>query len=96
VCAMLFSILAAFTRKTQARSSKLSHVFNSPRRIPAGRAMTARAIGLLALPLLALTAEHSFAAASAGCNLGGFSLLGLSGKQRGVVPAGSVPNSCDS
>ena len=93
MCAMLFSILAAFTRKTQARSSKLSHVFNSPRRIPAGRAMTARAIGLLALPLLALTAERSFAAASAGCNLGGFSLLGLSGKQRGVVPAGSVPNS---
>ena len=54
--------------------------------------MSARAIWLLALSLIAVTADRSFAAASAGCDGGGFALLGLSGNQRGAVPAASVPN----
>ena len=55
--------------------------------------MRARTIGLLAVALLAVAVDRSFAAASAGCEGGGFSLLGLSGNQRGSVPAALVPNS---
>ena len=44
--------------------------------------------------LLTMTGvNRTFAAASAGCQGGGFTLLGLSGNQRGAVPAGSVPGS---
>src|SRR6267378_4549645 len=88
---MLFSNLIAFTRKTRARSCTLSRVFG-PSRISGRRAMSARAIWLLALSLIVVTADRSFAAASAGCDGGGFALLGLSGNQRGAVPAASVPN----
>jgi hypothetical protein len=86
---MLSTILLALTRRKPARSSKLSRVPH----IPVWLSMRARAIGILALALLAVTADRSFAAASAGCDGGGFSLLGLSGNQRGAVPAGSVPSS---
>jgi hypothetical protein len=48
---------------------------------------------LLALVLVTLAAERSFAASSRGCVGGGFTFLGLSGNQRGVVPAGVVPSS---
>lgn len=41
---------------------------------------------------MAASMGHSFSAASAGCNEEGFTLLGLSGKQRGTVPAAAVPN----
>src|SRR5882762_6510799 len=71
---MLSTILLALTRRKPARSSKLSRVPH----IPVWLSMRARAIGILALALLAVTADRSFAAASAGCDGGGFSLLGLS------------------
>ena len=37
--------------------------------------------------------DRSFAAASAGCDGGGFTVLDISGDQRVTVPAGSVPSS---
>jgi hypothetical protein len=44
--------------------------------------------------LLMMTAvERSFAASSAGCDGGGFTVLGIFGNQRVTVPAGSVPSS---
>ena len=85
----MFSILDALKRKGRARSSGLSRVSN----ISFWRAMRGRAIGLFAIGLTTMTANDLFAAASAGCVGGGFSLLGLSGNQRGAVPAASVPGS---
>ncbi len=55
--------------------------------------MRIRAIGMLVLGLLMTMADRSFAASSAGCVGGGFTLLGLSGNQRTSVPANSVPSS---
>ncbi len=50
--------------------------------------------GAAVLALLMMAAvDRACAAASAGCTGGGFTLLGLSGNQRGSVPAGSVPGS---
>jgi len=50
--------------------------------------------GAAAVALLMMTAvDRSFAAASAGCDGGGFTVLELSGDQRVTVPAGSVPSS---
>src|SRR4029079_5055342 len=50
--------------------------------------------GAAAVALLTMTAvDRSFAAASAGCDGGGFTVLDLSGDQRVTVPAGSVPSS---
>jgi hypothetical protein len=50
-----------------------------------------RALALIAASLLSLNAAPSQAATSAGCDGGGFTLLGLSGEQHGAVPAASVP-----
>jgi hypothetical protein len=50
--------------------------------------------GAAAVALLTMTAvDRSFAAASAGCDGGGFTVLGVSGNQRVTVPAGTVPSS---
>jgi hypothetical protein len=50
--------------------------------------------GAAAVALLMMTAvDRSFAAASAGCDGGGFTVLGVSGNQRVTVPAGTVPSS---
>jgi hypothetical protein len=49
------------------------------------------AIGVASL--LTLTPDRAFAAASAGCVGGGFSLLGLSGNQRSIVAADNLGNS---
>src|SRR6267378_4060206 len=50
--------------------------------------------GAAAVALLMTTAvDRSFAAASAGCDGGGFTVLDASGNQRVTVPAGSVPGS---
>jgi hypothetical protein len=50
--------------------------------------------GAAVLALLMMAAvDRACAAASAGCTGGGFTFLGLSGNQRGSVPAGSVPGS---
>src|SRR6476620_391421 len=85
----MLSILDAVIRKGRARSAGLSRVskflFWQPMRL--------RAIGFLAIGFTAFTANDLFAAASAGYVGGGFSLLGLSGNQRGAVPAGSIPGS---
>jgi hypothetical protein len=48
---------------------------------------------LLSVALLTLAAARSFAASSQGCVGGGFAFLGLSGDQRGSIPAGGVPGS---
>lgn len=50
-----------------------------------------RMAGLCALAVLIQTTPRSFAATSAGCDGGGFALLGLSGDQNTLVPAESVP-----
>jgi hypothetical protein len=52
-----------------------------------------RLLPLMGALLLTLTAVHSFAASSAGCDGGGFSLLGLSGDQRRIVLAPNVGSS---
>jgi len=49
------------------------------------------AILLLGLVAVALTGGRAGAASSAGCEGGGFSLLGLSGEQRTTVAAGGLP-----
>jgi hypothetical protein len=49
------------------------------------------ALLLAGLVPLAFTAEQGKAASSAGCEGGGFSVLGLSGDQRTAVAAGNVP-----
>src|SRR5262245_9958353 len=50
--------------------------------------------GAAAVAFLMMTAvDRSFAAASAGCDGGGFTVLEISGDQRVTVPAGSVPTS---
>lgn len=56
------------------------------------RSFLLRAISAAAALVLALTGTAG-AASSKGCDGGGFTLLGLSGKIRGSVPAGSVPSS---
>lgn len=84
---MLRSSLRAVTCNRRARSGMLSRGSYFP--ILFG--IRARAIGLLALMLLAVPAVRSFAAASAGCNEAGFTVLGLSGNQRGAIPAAAVP-----
>jgi hypothetical protein len=86
---MFKSIIQAVTRKKRARSFRLSRVGN----IPMARSMRVRAIGLLVIGLSVMSTDRLFAAASAGCAGGGFSLLGLSGNQRGTIPAGSIPGS---
>ena len=52
-----------------------------------------RLLPLIAMFLLTLTAVPSFAASSAGCVGGGFSLLGLSGDQRRIVLSPNVGSS---
>lgn len=76
----------------RARSSKLSRIrrTSTPGYHPVRRF---RIFALLAIALLALAAERSFAASSRGCVGGGFTFLGLSGDQRGSIPAGGVPSS---
>jgi hypothetical protein len=81
---MLLSHPLTSPLKKRARNLVLSHVSNNYRR---GGIMA-----LLAITLLGLTAARSFAASSAGCNATGFTLLGLSGTQRGSIPAAAVPN----
>src|SRR4030095_17260155 len=50
--------------------------------------------GAAAMALLTMTVDRSFAAKSAGCDGGGVTLLGLSGDQKGTVPASLGPSSC--
>jgi hypothetical protein len=52
-----------------------------------------RLLPLIGTLLLTLTAVPSFAGSSAGCDGGGFSLLGLSGDQRRIVLAPNVGSS---
>src|SRR6266403_4726356 len=56
-----------------------------------GRVCRFRLLPVIGAVLLTLMAVPGFAASSAGCTGGGFSLLGLSGDQRGIVLAGNVP-----
>src|SRR5215510_13312524 len=49
--------------------------------------------GAAAMALLTMTADRALAAKSAGCDGGGFTLLGLSGTQKGAVQASLVPSS---
>ena len=86
---MLLSFVRALTRTKRVRGGLLSRGSY----FPISWSMRLRATGLLAIGLLAITANRSFAASSAGCVGGGFTLLGISGNQRGAVPAGSIPNS---
>jgi len=44
----------------------------------------------IAVTLIIISPQRAFAASSAGCVGGGFSLLGLSGNQKAIVPAASV------
>src|SRR4051794_15052730 len=48
-------------------------------------------VSSLAFVAVALTSNSSFAAASAGCDGGGFALLGLTGDQNALAPARNVP-----
>jgi len=79
---------------------KRAHGFRSSRITKKSVIARARlAAGLLcfgasAVALLTMTAvDRSFAAASAGCDGGGFTVLDVSGNQRVTVPSGSVPSS---
>ena len=49
--------------------------------------------GAAAMALLTMTVDRAFAAKSAGCDGGGFTLLGLSGDQKGTVQASLIPSS---
>jgi hypothetical protein len=57
-----------------------------------GRLYNFRLLPVIGALLLVLMAVPGFAASSDGCTGGGFSLLGLSGDQKRIVPAGNVPN----
>ena len=52
-----------------------------------------RSLLVVSALLLTLIAAPGFAASSAGCDGGAFSLLGLSGDQRRIVPAPNVGSS---
>jgi hypothetical protein len=54
-----------------------------------GRALQYILVAIFIASLLTIMAGRSFAASSAGCDGGGFTLLGLSGKQDTTIPAGS-------
>jgi len=56
-----------------------------------GRVCLFRLLPVIGALLLVLIAVPGFAASSDGCTGGGFSLLGLSGDQKRIVPAGNVP-----
>src|ERR1044071_6409027 len=56
------------------------------------RSQTARALSIISLAAFAFTANQTFAAASAGCEGGSFSVLGISGNVKTTVPAANVPS----
>jgi hypothetical protein len=58
-----------------------------------GLRKNAPGLALLAASLLILHADPSLAASSKGCDGGGFTVLGLSGKQKAIVPAGTLGDS---
>src|SRR5258708_28912485 len=57
------------------------------------RSLSSVVVALGVASLLTLTPDRAFAASSAACAGGGFSLLGLSGNQRGIVAADNLGNS---
>jgi hypothetical protein len=61
------------------------------RQLPSLRRRALAAIFLLVVGALGLLSSRAGAASSAGCEGGGFSLLGLSGEQRTTVAAGALP-----
>ena len=88
------SLLPASGRAKRLRGLVSSRVQKNFRFIARLRSIVALFLFGGAAVLLTMTGvNRTFAAASAGCQGGGFTLLGLSGNQRGAVPAGSVPGS---
>src|SRR5258708_6530267 len=57
------------------------------------RSLSSVVVALGVASLLTLTPDRAFAASSAACAGGGFSLLGLSGNQRSIVAADNLGNS---
>jgi hypothetical protein len=88
------SHLPASGRAKRLRGLVSSRVRKNFRFIAKARPVAALLLFGAAAALLTMTGvNRTFAAASAGCQGGGFTLLGLSGNQRSAVPAGSVPSS---
>ena len=88
------SLLPASGRAKRLRGLVSSRIQKNSRFIARLRSIAALFLFGGAAILLTMTGvNRTFAAASAGCQGGGFTLLGLSGNQRGAVPAGSVPGS---
>ena len=88
------SLLPASGRAKRLRGLVSSRIQKNSRFIARLRSIVALFLFGGAAVLLTMTGvNRTFAAASAGCQGGGFTLLGLSGNQRGAVPAGSVPGS---
>src|SRR5262245_24001895 len=84
----------ASSRLKRARGSRSSRITKQTVIARARLAAGLLCFGAAAVALLTMTAvDRSFAAASAGCDGGGFTVLEISGDQRVTVPAGSVPNS---
>src|SRR4029079_9801252 len=82
------------SRFKRARSCKSSRITRKSVIARARLAAGLLCFGAAAVALLMMTAvDRSFAAASAGCDGGGFTVLDISGDQRVTVPAGSVPSS---
>src|SRR4051812_37489638 len=82
---MLPLLTSSLTSNRRARSLELSCDFP-------GTLARFYIVTLVALGFMTLAIHGSLAAASAGCDGGGFSLLGLSGSVRGAIPANVVPN----
>ena len=84
---------SAPSRTKRARVSK-SPCITKNLRIARARLVAALfCFGAAAIALLTMTVDRAFAAKSAGCDGGGFTLLGLSGDQNGTVPASLIPSS---
>src|SRR4030095_9523470 len=91
---MVQTQLPASGKLKRARSLMSSRITKKSGIARAGLAAGLLSFGAAAVALLMMTAvDRSFAAASAGCDGGGFTVLGVSGNQRVTVPAGTVPSS---
>jgi hypothetical protein len=91
---MVQTQLSASGRSKRARGLMSSRIAKKSVIARARLAAGLLCFGAAAVALLMMTAvDRSFAAASAGCDGGGFRVLDVSGNRRVTVPAGPVPSS---
>src|SRR4029450_6362152 len=90
---MIQTYFSALSRTRRARAVSASRIAKHSRIARARLVAALFFFGAAAMVLLTMTVDRSFAAKSAGCDGGGFTLLGLSGDQEGTVPASLVPSS---